>query len=398
MKILHIGNLKSGIDTYVRNTVALANDNFEFVIVNGADDNSKPYMRHGKQVKTYSIDMYRALNPVKDMKAVMQAIKIIKKEKPDLVHCHSAKGGVIGRFAAFLTGTKVVYTAHAFSFLSAESAKKKKIFLLLEKIAKLNSYLLACSGSERELGIKVVGFKENKAFAWNNAVPDADKSLTRISQISRISKTAGCKSNGTEASSQKVDTSDLPIPKEGERYITSIGRPSYQKNPLFMVEVAHGIHLKHPDVKFYLLGVGFYSPMLEDMKKLIYQYGMDDTFYLLPWLSHEETLKYVKGSMLYFMTSLYEGLPISVIEAMSLGKAVVASDVLGNKDCVKDGYNGYLLPLDEKVFVEKMNELIEDDEKRKVMEKNSRAYFESDFLIDNRIKALENIYIEIYNR
>lgn len=385
MKILHIGNLKSGIDTYVRNTVALASDKFEFVIVNGADDNSKPYMRHGKQVKTYSIDMYRALNPVKDMKAVMQAIKIIKKEKPDLVHCHSAKGGVIGRFAAFFTGTKVVYTAHAFSFLSAESAKKKQVFLLLEKIAKLNSYLLACSGSERELGIKVVGFKEKKAFAWNNAVPDVDKGLTRISQISWIS-------------SQKNESSDLPVPKVGERYITSIGRPSYQKNPLFMVEVAHGIHLKHPDIKFYLLGVGFYSPMLEDMKKLIHQYDMDDTFYLLPWLSHEETLKYVKGSLLYFMTSLYEGLPISVIEAMSLGKAVVASDVLGNKDCVKDGYNGYLLPLKEEVFVEKMNDLIENDEKRKEMEKNSRSYFESDFFIDNRIKALEDIYIEVYNR
>lgn len=385
MKILHIGNLKSGIDTYVRNTVALASDKFEFVIVNGADDNCKPYMRHGKQVKTYSIDMYRALNPVKDMKAVMQAIKIIKKEKPDLVHCHSAKGGVIGRFAAFFTGTKVVYTAHAFSFLSAESAKKKKVFLLLEKIAKLNSYLLACSGSERELGIKVVRFKEKKAFAWNNAVPDADKGFTRISQISRIS-------------SQKNEASDLPVPKEGERYITSIGRPSYQKNPLFMVEVAHGIHLKHPDIKFYLLGVGFYSPMLEDMKKLIHQYDMDDTFYLLPWLSHEETLKYVKGSLLYFMTSLYEGLPISVIEAMSLGKAIVASDVLGNKDCVKDGYNGYLLPLKEEVFVEKMNDLIENDEKRKEMEKNSRSYFESDFFIDNRIKALEDIYTEVYNR
>lgn len=377
MKILHIGNLKSGIDTYVRNTVALASDDFDFVIVNGADDNSAPYMRHSKQVKTYGICMYRALNPVKDLKAVMQAVKIIRKEKPDLVHCHSAKGGVIGRFAAFLTGTKVAYTAHAFSFLSAESAKKKKIFLLLEKIAKLNSYLLACSGSERELGIKVVGFKEKKAFAWNNAVPD---SLPLIAKNPRIAK------------------SELPMPNEGERYITSIGRPSYQKNPLFMVEVAHGIHLKHPDIKFYLLGVGFYSPMLDDMKALIHQYDMDDTFYLLPWLSHEETLKYVNGSMLYFMTSLYEGLPISVIEAMSLGKAVVASDVLGNKDCVKDGYNGYLLPLEEKVFVEKMNELIEDDEKRKLMEKNSRAYFESDFYINNRIKALEDIYKKIINR
>ena len=102
--------------------------------------------------------------------------------------------------------------------------------------------------------------------------------------------------------------------------------------------------------------------------------------------------------ILYFMTSLYEGLPISVIEAMSLGKAIVASDVLGNKDCVKDGYNGYLLPLKEEVFVEKMNDLIENDEKRKEMEKNSRSYFESDFFIDNRIKALEDLYTEVYNR
>ena len=120
MKILHIGNLKSGIDTYVRNTVAWASDNFEFVIVNGADDNSEPYIRNGKPLPQYSIDMYRALNPFKDIKAVWQAMRIIRKEKPDLVHCHSDKGGVIGRFAAFLTGRKSVYTAHAFSFLSAE--------------------------------------------------------------------------------------------------------------------------------------------------------------------------------------------------------------------------------------------------------------------------------------
>ena len=130
MKILHIGNLKSGIDTYVRNTVALASDDFEFVIVNGADDNSAPYMRHGKQVKTYGICMYRALNPVKDLKAVMQAVKIIRKEKPDLVHCHSAKGGVIGRFAAFLTGTKDLYGS-CFFFLVGRICQEEKDFPLL---------------------------------------------------------------------------------------------------------------------------------------------------------------------------------------------------------------------------------------------------------------------------
>ena len=68
MKIFHIGNLKSGIDTYVRNTVALANDDFEFVIVSGADDNSEPYIRHGKPVTQYTIDMYRKLESMEGCK------------------------------------------------------------------------------------------------------------------------------------------------------------------------------------------------------------------------------------------------------------------------------------------------------------------------------------------
>lgn len=71
MKILYIGNLKSGIDTYVRNTVALAESSFDYIIVKGADDNSEPFMRHGEPLKHYPIDMYRKLNPWKCIKVVM---------------------------------------------------------------------------------------------------------------------------------------------------------------------------------------------------------------------------------------------------------------------------------------------------------------------------------------
>lgn len=365
MKILHIGNLKSGIDTYVRNTVALAGDGFEFVIVSGADDNSEPYVRHGSPLKQYTIDMYRALNPWKDAKAVVQAVKIIRKERPDLVHCHSAKGGVIGRVAAFLTGRKSVYTAHAFSFLSAESGKKRKVFLLLEKLAKLNSVLLGCSESERLLGIEQVGYTEKKAFAWNNAIP-------------------------------RIDDRDIVEPAEEvrqERYIISIGRPSYQKNPLLMVEVMKRIHESHPDVKFYLVGVGFYSPMLEETERLISKYGLGECFVLVPWLSHAETLGYLKYAQLYLTTSLYEGLPIAVLEAMAMGKAVVSSDVIGNKDCVEDGCNGYLLPTDDADgFAEKVCMLLDNVELRKDMEHQSRKLFEERFLIDRRINELERVY------
>ncbi len=369
MKILHVGNLKSGIDTYVRNTVAFADDEFEFIIVNGADDNNKPYFRHGKEVKNYHVCLYRALNPIKDLKALWQTIKIIRKEKPDLVHCHSAKGGVIGRFAAFLTRTKSLYTPHAFSFLSTNSAKKRTICLFLEKVAKLNSRLLACSKSERELGIKMIPYSKDKAFAWPNAIPE-------------------------------VKDLDIKLPEDvnkNEKYIISVGRPSYQKNPLLMVETMRLIHEKHLEIKFLLVGVGYYSPMLDSMKTLIEKYHLQDVMKMISWCSHEETLGYVSRSLFYLTTSLYEGLPIAVLEAMALGKPIVASDVIGNKDCVKDTFNGFLLPLKATDFADRCNELIENSDELQLMGKQSKQYFERNFLIDNRIKDLEEIYMKVSN-
>ena len=153
--------------------------------------------------------------------------------------------------------------------------------------------------------------------------------------------------------------------------------------------------MKCPEVKFLLLGVGFYSPDLERMKEIIADYHIENKIELHPWLDHKETLLYVKNSLFYLTVARYEGLPLSVLEAMSLGKAIVASDVAGNKDCVRDGYNGYLLPMSANSFSEKICRLIEYEEEREVMGHNSRRLFEEEFLIENRISQLEAIYQDI---
>lgn len=369
MKILHIGNLKSGIDTYVRNVIATASDEFEFVVINGADDNNAPYIRNGKQVKNYHIDMYRALNPFNDFKAIAQATKIVLREKPDTIHCHSAKGGAIGRIVGLITNVSTLYTPHAFSFLSTNSKIKRQIYIIIERLLKLNSILLACSESERELGIKLALFSKEKSFAWNNAIP-------------------------------KIEDTDIHISADinpKEKFIISIGRPSFQKNPLLMVEIMKKVHKRQPDVKFYLIGVGFYAPLLDEMEKLIADYKLTEVIKLLPWLSHNDTLGYLKQSLLYFTTSLYEGLPIAVLEAMAMKKAIISSDVIGNRDCVKNGYNGYLLPMEANTFANKICELIDNDNMRNEMSTNSYSYFLSDFEISSRIKALEKIYLSINN-
>ena len=361
MKVLHVGQMIGGLGVYIRNTVTYISDEFEFVIVHGETDNSKPVMKNGKEVKEYTISLYRKLNPLKDLKGLIQVIRIIQKEKPDIIHCHSAKGGFIGRMAGFLTRTKTFYTPHAFSFLSTQNKIKKRIYLFLERMARLDSFLLACSESEKELGMEQVHYKEKRAYVWSNSVPDA----------------------------QTVPPSDL---KETSPYICYIGRPSYQKNPFFLVNVIREVHKAYPDIRFYILGVGYYSPDLERMKRIITQYQLENTIELFPWLNHNETMGYVKNALFYLTTSRYEGLPLAVIEAMSLGKCIVASDVLGNKDCVKDGYNGYLLPLQENLFTKKIIELIEHPDLTETFGKNSRLLFEKDFLIQNRIPYLEVIY------
>lgn len=178
-------------------------------------------------------------------------------------------------------------------------------------------------------------------------------------------------------------------------FIVTIGRPSYQKNPFFLVDVIKGVHASHPEVRFFLLGVGYYSPDLEEMKQQIADYGLDDVVVLKDWTNHDTTLQYVRDSILYLTVARYEGLPLAVVEAMGLGKCIVASRVVGNVDCVRDGYNGRVLDLNVQDFVDAIGELLSCPEKIAEYGKNSRTLYEKEFDIRKRIGMLENIYREV---
>lgn len=364
MKILHIGQLVGGLDIYIRNSIKNADEDIEYVVVHGVDDRSKPVCnKNGVEIKEYKISLFRNLNILNDFRALWQAYNIVKKERPDVIHCHSAKGGFVGRIVGFMTGVKTFYTPHAFSFMSSASRSHRKIYLLIERFTRMNCFLLACSESERNLGIKLVHYNTERALCWENAVPD-------IEDLSDV-------------------TSDyLP----SAPYICFCGRPSYQKNPSFMLELVKSIHEKYPQLVFLQLGVGYYSPDLHKLEDGIRQNHLEKTLILVPWLSHAETLYLIKKSLFYYSVSRYEGLPLSVIEAMALGKAIVASDVTGNKDCVKNDENGYLLKLDLEDFKTTICKLIESQEIYTRMGERSRELYEEKFFIGNRIDDLMRIY------
>ena len=356
-----------GLDIYIRNSIIYNKvEGNEYVIACGKDDKHQPVIRNGAEVKEYPISLFRSLNPLNDLKALMEAVKIIRKEKPDVIHCHSAKGGIIGRTAGWITGVKTFYTPHAFSYLCTPSKLKRWVFMNIERLTRFKTYVLACSESEQEMAIKEVGYSKEHALVWHNAVPDS--SLER---------------------GKKVDIS--------EPYACYIGRPCYQKNPLFLLDVIKKVKDKGCNLKFILLGVGYHSPELEAMKAEMHELGLEDSIRLEPWINHADCQEFVRKSLFYISTALYEGLPLAIIEAMANGKAIIASDVVGNKDCVRNGENGYLLPLDADAYADKIIQLVHDKELRKSMEEESRALFLEEFFIENRIKYLQNQYNMVYN-
>ena len=180
-----------------------------------------------------------------------------------------------------------------------------------------------------------------------------------------------------------------------EKYIVTIGRPSFQKNPFFLVDVINGVHKRHPDVKFYLLGVGFYSPDLELMRNKIELYGLQDVIVLKEWLDHRKTMEYVQNSILYLTVSRYEGLPLAVVEAMALSKCVIASKVVGNVDCVRNRYNGRVLDLNVDEFVNAICELLENPGLLEEYGNNARKLYEEEFDIRKRIGLLEDVYRKV---
>ncbi len=365
IKILHIGQLIGGLDVYIRNSIVNANENFSFIVARGIDDQSKPILKNGKQVKEYSVKLYRKLNPINDLICIFQTIQIIKKEKPDLLHCHSAKGGLVGRIAGFLTNTKTLYTPHAYSFLSTDNKLAKRVYTFVERILKLNSYLLACSESEKQLGINIARYKPNKALVWSNAVPDASKLILN--------------------NEKKFSTP----------FICYIGRPSYQKNTFFLIDVLKEVIKSIPNFKIYLLGVGHHSPDLSTLKALIEENNLANNISLVPWLSQAEALNYVGNALFYLSISRYEGLPLSVLEAMSLGKPLIVSKVPGNIDCVVNELNGFVLPLNTHLFASKIIELWNSPQKREVFGKNSRQKYLNEFNLEKQILLLEKIYSTI---
>lgn len=373
VKILHVLHSVGGVDVSLRLILSnLDPDKFESVVVKGQSDTSKAFLdANQKEIKTYNSTIIRNISPFNDLKALNHLQKIVQQEQPDLIHAHSAKGGILGKLVGHFKKIPILHTPQAYSFLSADSKFKKNAFLTIEKVfSKLNNKILASSTSEQNRAINEVGYSPEKALLFNNSIKPID------------------------------EIKPLSIPKTWpDDYICSVGRPSFQKNIEMMIEVLAELKKEKPKIHLVLMGVGFHSPNLEAIKNLIKKFNLKDNISLLEWTEREDIFHIIKKSQLYISTARYEGLPYSIIEALALKKACVVTDADGNRDLILNNHNGFVIfDNNIKEFSQKVKLLLNDKNLKNQFEKNSFEYFNSNFNINQTIQSLERIYLNNHKK
>lgn len=325
-----------------------------------------------KKIKVFFVkDLVRQINPLKDIKALFSIYKIIKKEKPLIVHTHSSKAGILGRFAAKLCKVNnIVHTIHGFGFNDTQNFLKKNLYIFLEKIcARFSKILIPVSTENIKKGLKYkIAVKEKYRYIKLGIDIENFKNFKSIPSLKQ---------------ELNLLSSDI--------LITTIGPFKPQKNLPDFIKIANNISKKHINFKFVIVGDGI---LRENFEKMIKDFGIEKNIFLLGW--RRDISNILNSSDVFVMTSLWEGLPISTIEALSCGLVPIVNDVDGQREIIKDGINGFLIkPHDIKSAEEKILILYNDNKLKDRLSQNARNSIDETFSINYMIKEHEKLYISI---
>ncbi|MCD8303073.1 MAG: glycosyltransferase [Prevotellaceae bacterium] len=238
-----------------------------------------------------------ALGTVVNPKAYIDVYRMYKEIKPDVVHLHSSAAGFVGRWALPCGRQPVFYTPHGFSFLAGNGpALKRALYKTLERVSAMRpARTVACSKGEYEEALRLPG---TPTYVNNGINTEELEPYVRPS-----GKTAG------------------PV-----RVCTS-GRILPQKNPSLFNRIAESL----PGMRFTWIGEG-------DMRNLLTAPNIEVT----GWVSRDRALGILGESDFFILPSLWEGLPISLLEAMYMKKVCLVSDIAGNRDVIRNGENGFV--------------------------------------------------------
>lgn len=317
-------------------------------------------------------ELGREISLLDDLKALFKLYRLIRKEKPDIVHTHTAKAGTLGRAAACLARVPIiVHTFHGHVFHSYFSPLKTKIFILIEKaLAGVSRKIITVSQKQRE---EILGYgigDPNKVVSIPLGL-ELDRFLDLKSIKGSLRKELGL--FGQEA------------------LIGIIARLVPVKDHSCFLSAAEIITRKHPEARFLVVGDGELRGRLESQTK---ELGLEDQ---VIFLGFRPDLDRIYADLdIVVLSSLNEGLPVAVIEAMAAGLPVVSTRVGGVVDLIEDGVTGRLVPPeDPEALALGILELLTDPERRNKIGRIGREKVYPSLSAERLVKDMENLYEDL---
>lgn len=307
-----------------------------------------------------------SLSPQKFLPAYLASIPWrILADKPDILHCHLIPSNIIAKPLGALLGVPVIINH---DHTNDPHRIDNKILLALDKSTnRFAHHIIAVAAACRDFLTTHESIPPEKISLVPNAID-----LRRFSpgEVSRDDARA-----------------QLGLPA-GFRIVAGVGRLNPQKNFALFLEIAAQLAPRFPDLHFLLAGDGPEEQMLREKASAL---GIANRVIFSGYVA-DTRLVYLAADLL-LMPSRYEGLPMTLLEAMAMGLPVVASKLDGIAEVISDGAEGFLAPSDDAaLFVERTAALLADAELSSRISKNARAKIEAHFSVGRMTSAVEDIY------
>lgn len=344
-----------------------ADERIESYLISGSGDVLFEFVKNNPNFFVAK-NLIREIRPLKDMLALIELIVLIKKIKPDVVHTHSSKAGILGRIAAWICGVKkIIHTYHGFGFNLRQKAITRNLFILLEILtAKITDTLIYVSYDNMHTAEKL-GIKTKNAVLIRSGV--------ELKKFKNIKK-------------EKQLLSKYGIQQE-KFIVTSIGPFKPQKNFSDLVSIAEIILKENKNFHFIIVGDG---KLKNKIVKMIKMAGIENNFTLTGWVEDIKTI--YSFTDLFVLTSLWEGLPRALVEALAAGIPAVCYDTDGINDILVDFKNGFKVKKgDFDTFASRCMLLYHDRLLYSKLSKTARESIGDEFDIDVMVKKLSDVYI-----
>ena len=265
-------------------------------------------------------EMRRNINPFLDMAAFIKLLFLMRRLKPDIVHTHSAKAGILGRWAAFLSGVKIiVHTLHGLSFYPYQNKLVNAFYIIAEKTAAwITTKFICVADAMTEKSLKA-GIGQPEKYTTIYSALELDKFAPQEPD-SEVKRRLGL------ANHKVVGTIARLFPLKGHEYI---------------IRIAVRIIRDVPDVKFLFVGDGSIS---DQLKREVSGRGLDDWFMFTGLVPPAQIPSMIQAIDILVHPSLREGLARTIPQSFSLGKPVVSFDVDGARELVINSQTGFLIP------------------------------------------------------